>query len=293
MDFMNDMDPQRMAGQASELSRIIAERQATIASARRFPRHPEQIMAMCRLACGNQLFAEMAFYRRPLVTDSGLIQVTGPSVHLARELARCWTHMRWGTVEIYRDGQRGQSKMRSYAWDVQDDNENWTEFVVAHPRFPGVVPLPEEEGRLRGILAAQSAIRVRDVILQMLPLWYIEQAKGLCLKTLEHGGGVPLPDRFAALVDQFASKNIDLGRLEYKLDRRFAEWDIQDAVQLGIIWRTLGRGESTFAAEFPPESTTVQELLGVEPSKDGIPADSDEAGLAAYDGADWTKAAAS
>ena len=69
-----------------EQSRAIAQVQAMMIAAKQYPRDEGRARARMQDACGLMSLAERAFYRYP----RGGEQVEGPSIHLARELARCW-----------------------------------------------------------------------------------------------------------------------------------------------------------------------------------------------------------
>lgn len=101
-------------GTAVEQSRAAAEVQAAVVVAQQCPRNIQQAVAEMRESCRQPYLAERAFYRY----GRGGSTVTGPSVHLARELARCWGNIQYGLVELRRDDEYGQSEMQAFAWDV-------------------------------------------------------------------------------------------------------------------------------------------------------------------------------
>jgi hypothetical protein len=68
-----------------------------------------------RESCSQKGLAERAFFRY----SRGGSQITGPSVHLARELARCFGNVQYGIAELRRDDEHGESEMQAFAWDVQ------------------------------------------------------------------------------------------------------------------------------------------------------------------------------
>ena len=56
-------------------------------------------------SCGRMALAQRAFYR---VTNRG----EGPSVHLARELARIYGNVQFGVHELRRDDEAGERRLR-------------------------------------------------------------------------------------------------------------------------------------------------------------------------------------
>lgn len=62
---------------------------------------------------------------------------------------------------------------------------------------------------------------------------------------------VPLEQRIDAALERFASKGITEGRLEELLGSERPEWTTDDVAQLGAVWMSLERGESTHADLLP------------------------------------------
>ena len=76
--------------------------------------------------------------------------LVGPSVHLARELARIWGNMDYGVHELSRDDARGMSEIRAYAWDQQTNMRSSRTFQVPHARMAkGVAILTRSEDRVQ------------------------------------------------------------------------------------------------------------------------------------------------
>src|SRR5690606_32675204 len=82
----------REAGAASAVAREEAEMKSAIFLARQFPRDEAAAYTKIIKSCRRPTFAEGAMYRFP----RGGQQVEGPSVQLAREIARCWGNIRYG-----------------------------------------------------------------------------------------------------------------------------------------------------------------------------------------------------
>ncbi len=117
-------------GTAVEQSRAVAEVQAAIIVAQQCPRHVDVARNEMRVTCGMLGLAERAFYQYP----KGRQTVSGPSVHLARELARCWGNVDYGIKELRRDDEYGQSEMQAWAWDQQTNTRSSNTFIVPHKR---------------------------------------------------------------------------------------------------------------------------------------------------------------
>lgn len=248
---------------AVEQARAVAEVQAAIVVAQQNPRDMPSVIHAMRESCAQQGLAERAFFRFP----RGGTSVAGPSIHLARELARCFGNLQYGITELRRDDLAHYSEMQAWAWDVQTNTRTSTTFVVPHKRDKRGGP--EVLTDLREIYesnANQGARRVREQIFAVLPTWFTEEAKALCAATLEHGGDKPLDVRIADAVKAFAELGIDLARLEARVGRAKAQWSAFDVAQLRVVFTSLRQGTVTVDDEFPaPAGTgkvTAAEIAG-------------------------------
>src|SRR5690606_11464831 len=138
------------------------------------PRDLASAVAAMRESCSQPALAERAFFRFP----RGGHVVTGPSVHLARELARCWGNVQYGVQEMRRDDAAGTSEMQAWAWDVQTNTRSSHTFIVPHKRDKR--DGPEKLVDMRDIYennANNAARRLREAIFAVVPMWFTEQAK--------------------------------------------------------------------------------------------------------------------
>ncbi len=259
---------------AIEQSRAVAEVQGAIIVAQRVPRNVQNAIAEMRAACTQPGLADRAFYRYSRAGSP----VTGATVHLARELARCWGNVQYGIGELDRDDAAGMSQMLAWAWDVQTNTRASSSFMVPHRRDTktGVKQLTD----MRDIYennANSAARRLREQIFAILPVWFTAEAKDLCSKTLANpGDGKTREQRIADAISVWQSKGITVGQLEDKLGRRSAEWTDPDLAQLRVVWTAVGRGETTLAEEFPAPRVTAEEITAaVEPPVSAAPSTED------------------
>lgn len=273
-------------GTAVEQTRAAAEVLAAVQVAQQMPRSIQAAVSQMRESCKQKQLADRAFYsyRR------GGQTVTGPSIHLARELARCWGNVQYGLVELRRDDDYAQSEMQAFAWDVQTNTRNSSTFIVPHKRDTQSGPKVLTDGRdIYENNANNGARRVREAIFAVLPPWLVEEAKTLCYATLENGGGVPLAKRIANAIEKFGDIGISLDQLETKVGRSSNRWTEHDAAQLGITYTSIQRGELRADEEFAPEKVTVAEVMGERPP---TPFDPDAEAAAQLAGeAGWPEAA--
>lgn len=266
--------PDRM-GQATavEQARAVAEVQARVIVAQQCPRSTEAAIKAMREACAQMQLAERAFYAYPRGKDDNgkTITVSGPSVHLARELARVWGNVEYSVNELRRDDKAGQSEMLAYAWDLETNTRNSAVFIVPHfrDRKGGPVQLTE----MRDVYennANNGARRVREAIFNVLPVWFTEEAKDLCAKTLAGGGGKPMPQRRADAIDAFEKIGVRIGQLEERLGAKAADWTPQDIAQLHILITSIRRNEVRKEEAFPAEAkggVTAADIPGAAPAQ--------------------------
>jgi hypothetical protein len=244
-------------GTAIEQSRAVAEVQAAIVVAQQCPRNIQSAIADMRDACGRKALAERAFYAFPRAGKT----VSGESIHLARELARCWGNIQYGIAELRRDDELGQSEMQAFAWDIQSNARTSHIFIVPHKRdtTKGATKLTD----MREIYennANNGARRVREAIFGVLPSWFVDEASERCRKTLEDGGGVPLAQRIANAIAAFEGLGVTVDQIEQKLARPSGKWTDFDVAQLTVTYQSLRRGELTRDEAFPAPQVTAAEI---------------------------------
>ena len=237
-------------GQATavEQARAEAEVKAAVVVAQQCPRDVAIARQQMIESCQQIELAQRAFFR---YKRSGS-QISGPSIHLAREAARCWGNVQYGIAELRRDDAAGESEMMAFAWDVQTNTRNSSTFIVPHAR-------DTQNGRkdltdLRDIYennANMGARRVREAIFATLPPWFTEQAKAVCTATLEQGDGTPLADRISGTIAGYEKAGITKRQLEDKVGLRAENWTAKDVAVLSVIWRSLVNRETTKEEEFP------------------------------------------
>ena len=246
-------------GQATavEQSRAVAEVAAAVQVAQLCPRNTSAAREEMKASCSMQGLAERAFYKFP---RGGEI-VQGPSVYLARDLARAWGNVDYGIAEMRRDDEHGESEMRAWAWDQQTNTRSSNTFIVPHKRDKKGGPVKLVD--MRDIYennANLGARRLREAIFSILPPWFTAEAEEICKQTLERGDGKPLPDRIDAIVKAFDGLGVTLEQLERKLGQPRDRWTPYDVAQLTITGKSLRRGEIAVDDEFPPVRVSADEL---------------------------------
>lgn len=250
-----------------EQTRAVAEVHAAVAVAKNFPRNVIESMNKMREACRNNVLASSAFYR---FKRGGEI-ISDGSIHLARELARCWGNIDYGIRELNRDDEQGFSEMLAFAWDLEQNSKSQTTFLVPHIRETrgGDVNLTSKRD-IYELNSNMGARRVREMIFAVLPGYYVEEAKDLCMETMEKGSEKPRVQRVADCVRLFSELGVAQKRLEKKIGAPSNEWTDVDIANLGIIYKSIKRGEITREDEFPLEDAPALTVIAppvVEPEQ--------------------------
>lgn len=189
---------------AIESERAIAEAQAKMVIAKRFPRDEATAFSKAMAACQRPQLASAAFYQY----RRGGENVSGPTIRLAEELARCWGNIEYGIRELSR--KDGVSEMQAFAIDLEANNHSVQNFTVRHIRdlSGGNSKDLVSERDIYEMTANMGGRRLRARILSILPPDLKEAAIEQCRMTIAGGGGIPLADRIKKMVVAFAKLGV-------------------------------------------------------------------------------------
>jgi hypothetical protein len=231
-----------------EQSRAVAEVQGALIVAANRPRDKVAALNEALESCRTREVAENAFFKFPRGGQS----VSGETIHLARELARCWGNIDYTISELNRDDGAGQSEMLARAWDLQTNARASLTFIVPHLRDKKGGP--ERLTDVRDIYennANMGARRLRECIFAVLPKYLVQAASEECRNTLEtRNAEVPLPKRIADALTAFAKLGIDKTRIEAKLGAT-SKFTSVDLANLQISYNSIRRNEISGDEEFP------------------------------------------
>lgn len=257
---------------AIEQARAVAEVQAAVMVAQQMPRDMGRAWAEMRAACGRLALAQRAFYAVP---NRG----SGPSVHLARELARIWGNLDYGVRELRRDDERHESEIQASAWDQQTNVRSSRTFQVPHARMNkkagGGRQILVDLGDIYANNQNQGARAVRECIFSVLPADFVGEAQDLCRATIQKGDGKPLDQRITEMVRAYQGIGVTVVQLEVKAGRKRREWTAAEVAELGVVFTSIHRNETTAAEEFPVAPVTADEVAHTTPTPaaDEPPAD--------------------
>jgi hypothetical protein len=235
------------AGQQRE----IAEVQASMVIAKRFPRNPIEAMDKILQACTRPTLADGALYSY----SRGGTDVTGPSIRLAEVAAQAWGNVSFGVRELEQRG--GESTVEAFAWDMETNTRQVKVFQVAHERHTkrGVTKLSDPRD-IYELIANQGARRLRSCILGVIPGDVIEAAVKQCEETL-HANADVSADGIKKLAEAFAKLGVSKEQIEARIQRRLETIRPAQVVQLRKIYASMNDGMSVAADWFDPSTTAA------------------------------------
>lgn len=226
-------------GRASEMQSGV-QAAAFLAATR--PRDEQAARDRLHETCRRPEFAEGAEY----TFDRGGTEVSGASVRLAREVARCWGNLRHGVrilaltdTDVHLEG---------WCWDLESNTHVSVESrfmrLVERKAGRGTEWVRPNERQLRELVAKQGAVAVRNAILQVIPTDVVEGALAVCHHTLKaEAGKGSREDQLRALLASFAEYEVTPGELERFVGRVSREWTKEDVVRLRQAFRAIRDGE--------------------------------------------------
>lgn len=232
--------------EAALVQREVAEVQAAMMIARKFPRNPLQAMDLILQDCTRPTLAEAAVYEYA----RGGTAITGPSIRLAEALAQRWGNISCGVIELSRAD--GQSECMAYAWDLETGFRDEKRFVVKHWRDTkkGGYAITDERD-IYETVSNQGARRKRACILAVIPGDVQEAALKQCDVTLKAKAEVT-PERIKSIIDKFGEFGITKEQIEVRIQRHIEAITPALMVQLGRIYTSIKDGMAAAADYFEP-----------------------------------------
>lgn len=221
------------------VQREVAEVQAAMVIAKRFPRNPVEAMDRILNECTRVGLAEKAQYS----FARGGQDIAGPSIRLAEVLGRGWGNMSAGITELSRTN--GVSECLAYAWDLETNFRDEKRFQVKHWRDTrqGGYAIKDERD-IYELIANQGARRKRACILAIIPGDVQEAAMKQCDVTL-HTQIQLTPERIKSMVEKFAAEfNVTQEMVEKRIQRRVDAITPALFVNLGKVFNSLKDGMS-------------------------------------------------
>jgi hypothetical protein len=272
------------ASQATQVeqARAVAEVAGAIRAAQDRPRDEDLALARFLSACSRPRFAERAFFRYSRAGTS----INGPSIDFAVEAVRCWGNTISGSSELVR--RERESEMIAFAWDLETNSQRRTTFVNPHVGYADTPKVDEETGvvRVRRLIASRDVregnqsvgSRVeREMILAVLPEWYIEEGIARCYATVNGQSDEPIEDQRRKTVAAWEGTGVRREQLEAHLGVAVGAWLPPDLATLRVLWTEIARGERTAAETFPAKRSTAPAAAASVSTADLAGAQADQA----------------
>ena len=219
-------------------ARAVAEVQAALTVAYARPRNEQEAITRIKRACQRRKLAEQGIY----AYRRGGQNVSGPSIRLAEEIARCWRNLQYGFREVNRVD--GFSDVEAFAWDLESNIRVVREFRMRHGRDTkqGVTEVTAERD-IYEIVASMAQRRVRACLLEVLPGDIVEMAEEECYRTLAQADdGVPIEQRVEQMIVAFGQYGVSKGMIEEHLGHPAKETVQAELVRLRSIFNSLKNG---------------------------------------------------
>jgi len=242
----------------TEGQRAIAEVQAAVIMAKRFPRDQKQAYDKIMLACQRPSLAESAIYSYA----RGGTDITGPSIRLAEAIAQAWGNIQFGIREL--EQRQGESTVEAYAWDIESNARQIKTFQVAHKRHTkkGTYDLRDPRD-IYETVANNGARRLRACILGLIPGDIVDAAVDQCEATLTAKADTS-PTAIKKLVEAFKSFGVAKEQIEKRIQRTLDAITPAQVVGMRKIYNSLKDGMSVasdwFETDAPPESKGMSGL---------------------------------
>lgn len=250
-----------------EQTRAMTEVQGMMLLAKQFPRDEMQAFQKAMLACQRPEFAEKATYSYARSGET----ISGPSIRLAEELARCWGNIDFGIKELSQ--KDGESEMMAYAWDLETNTRSSQNFSVKHIRDTknGAKKLTSQRDIYENN-ANNGGRRLRARILAILPPDLVNNAVAECRRTIAGKNDIPLIDRAKNMVMAFSKVGVKQALIEKRLGHSVENITPEELAEYKGILNSLKDNMTSISDWFDysadgEKAAALNEMLGSEVNK--------------------------
>lgn len=223
------------------ISRESKEVQVAMMSAKYFPR--DEVLAWNRAikSCKKMSLATRAIYEYP----RGKTKVSGPSIHLVKEIARQWGNIDSG-FKILEQTEK-ESMVMAYCWDLETNYRETRVFNVKHIRETkqGAYPMTDLRD-IYELVANHASRRERACILSVLPSDLVDEAVKQCKKTMSSENDVQISDIIKNMVRIFEEEyGVTVNFLESYIGHKKENFSKEDIMNLRNVYNALRDGNTT------------------------------------------------
>lgn len=265
VEFEQKENVARSVGTEIMASREAQEVQVAMIAAKRFPRDVFGAYNRIMSDCKRRTLAEKAMYEYP----RGGQTVSGPSIHLAKSIARSWGNIDSGFKVL--DQSPKESTVMAYCWDLETNYRETKVFTVQHVRETkkGTFPLTDSRD-IYELIANQAARRERSCILSVIPQDIVDAAVGQCNATLCGDGKMTKEDAIRDIINRFQDKyGVSREKLESYIGRNADAFTVQSVNKLRGIYTALQDGAASIEQYFDmsPVDNNDENLQNVQKQK--------------------------
>lgn len=242
-----------------EVQRAAQEVNVKVLAARSMPRDMTKVKDRIKKECEDIGLAEISGYK----FDKGDGVASGPSIHLAVMVARCFGNCRWTLSEHRNPGdERPTAEWEAGCWDQETGGESVIRFTVEPRNYTSGKTLTKprdvaENARSVGRRNLRNCIQ--DIVGRPLLYWAWE----LCKETLRKNTG-DIGVAKAKMIATFAETfKVTSAQIEKYLDKSVADMDVEDILNLRTVFATLRDGQAKVEDLFdPPAAAPPAEKKG-------------------------------
>lgn len=245
-EFEQQVPAARSVGAELVASREAQEVQVAMVAAKRFPRDIYGAYNRIMQDCKRKTLAEKAIYEYP----RGGQTVTGPSIHLAKAIARSWGNLDSGFKVLEQNPK--ESTVMAYCWDLETNYRETKVFTVQHTRETkkGAYAITDSRD-IYELIANQAARRERSCILSVIPGDIVDAAIGQCEVTLQGDGKITREDAVRDIVNRFADQfGVSKETLEAYIGRKAEAFTIQSVNRLRGVYTAIKDGTASLEQYF-------------------------------------------
>lgn len=228
-------------------SRAIAEVQASLVIAKRFPRDENRAIERIKNSCGRASLANVALYSYA----RGGTEITGASIRLLEAVKIAWGNIDSGWRELERNEDR--AIVQAYAWDKETNVKEERTFEVPLIRYTrkGSYKLSDPRD-IYELEANNAARRVRACLQAVIPSDVIEEAVNACIATQQANVDMS-PETIKALIAAFEKLGVTQSMIEKRLNRKLSAIQAGNVVQLRTVYKSIVDGIGKVSDFFEPE----------------------------------------
>lgn len=232
-----------------ETQRAIAEIQASVTIAKKFPRDEVQALREIVDACSHPDIAEAGVY----AYAKGGTEIIDASIRLAEIIARAWGNFSYGIIEVAQEAEG--TLMQAYAWDAERNLRSERKFHVPHLRHTkrGAYKL-EDPREIYELNANMGARRLRACMLALIPAHVKKAALEQC--RIVNAQSVDMnPEAITRMLDAFKKYGITRAHIEARIQRNLESAPPEAVVKLREIFNSMRDGMTAASDWFEIEAT--------------------------------------